>query len=294
VSAVTKPGSSRGRWLATLSACAWALGGCAAGDLGECNQAAAQELVFSASGMVATKGQALAHDSCGNGGFCHSAAARGNERHGAPAGMDFDMLPSPTGLDELLERADTAWGVVEGGDMPPGAVGDEVMGDGQWTVDVTGLGADAPALPSLKTTEGKAAFRNWLACGAPSVTDTGVPSWARAPMLDVDGGTGFQAIHTGILEPRCAVAGCHTDTTRAGGLSLEEPCAAHAALLGSGTCGKTYVRAGDAAASFLVEKLEMEKPSCGGSMPPTGQLPEGLRSAIRSWIDAGAEGPSCP
>jgi hypothetical protein len=240
--------------------------------------------------MVATKGQALAHDSCGNGAFCHSSAAKGNERYGAPAEMDFDMLPSPTGLQRIIDEAEAAWAVVSDGDMPPGDVGERVMGDGQWTVDVTGLSSDAPRLPSLKTQAGKAVFRNWLACGAPVVTATEVPSWARAPAPSTDGGTGFGAIYDAILAPRCAVSGCHDAGGRAGGLTLKSACEAYDVLLGSGSCGQVYVVPGDSEASFIVDKLSSEVPSCGGPMPPTGALPQELVDAIKAWIDAGAEG----
>jgi len=59
----------------------WLLGaaltsGCGGEDLGECDLAAAEEMVFSQQGLVATKGQALLHDTCGNGAFCHSSAWR--------------------------------------------------------------------------------------------------------------------------------------------------------------------------------------------------------------------------
>lgn len=276
-----------------LGACAL-VAGCGTRSLGECDRAAAEELVFSPSGHVATKGQALTNDSCGNAAFCHSAAATGDERFGAPSGMNFDMLPSPTGLLDLLDEAESAWHVVSEGEMPPGKLGSDVMGDGQWTVDVTGLGVDAPALPSLKTEQGKAAFRNWLACGAPSVTDTETPGWAHAPSPGIDGGTGFEAIYAGIVAPRCGLSGCHDASGQAGGLVLADPCGAHAALLGKGDCGKTYVLPGDAEGSFLIDKLESDLPSCGGPMPPTGALPQELRDAVYDWIDSGAPGVTCP
>jgi hypothetical protein len=97
--------------------------GCTAEDLGACDMETAQELVYSPNGMVATKGQAIAHDSCGNGVFCHSSGAHGDDRFGAPAEMDFDMLPNPDGLGQMLDHAEDAWGLVESEDMPPRGVG---------------------------------------------------------------------------------------------------------------------------------------------------------------------------
>jgi hypothetical protein len=82
---------------------------CSGGELDECEADAARELVYGRSGTVATKGQALAHDSCGNGSFCHSQGATGNLRHGAPRGMNFDMIPSPIGLEDILKHRERSW-----------------------------------------------------------------------------------------------------------------------------------------------------------------------------------------
>lgn len=275
-----------------------ALCACGGSELGECDEPAARELVYSASGMVATKGQALAHDTCGNGVFCHSAAARGGERHGAPGGMDFDMLPSPRGLAALLERADEAWGAVESGEMPPRGPTSAVLGDGRWSVSIDG-DPGAPALPPLTSVQGKAIFRNWLACGAPTVTETLLPPWSRPPSDPFDGGAApsGQDIYRAILAPKCALAGCHNAGSAAGGLALRDACQSRAALLGQGACGERYVRPGDADGSFLMNKLEADAPRCGGPMPPPshgGRLPEAYRSAIAAWIDGGAEVEGCP
>jgi hypothetical protein len=281
-------------WLAIALACT----ACGSSDLGECDQSAAMELVYSANGMVATKGQALAHDSCGNGVFCHSAAASRSERFGAPAGMNFDMLPSPQGLSDMLDFKDDAWAVVESGEMPPRGLGQEVLGDGQWSVALDG-DASAPKLPALSTEHGKAAFRNWLACGAPTVTETRLPIWARPPSEPFDGGAtpAFGDLYEVIFKPKCALAGCHNANGAAGGLAMPDVCGTHEALFRQGACGQRYVSAGDADGSFLMSKLEAKDLSCGDPMPPPshgGQLPQALRDAVRDWIDAGADAEECP
>jgi hypothetical protein len=273
-------------------------GACGSEELGECDPTAAEELVYDRSGMVATKGQALVHDSCGNGVFCHSAAAHGEERRGAPASMDFDMLPSPSGLLTMLDRAQSAWQLVRAEEMPPKGSA-RFLGDGDWTVDVERR-PDAARLPALSTHEGKAALRNWLACGAPTVTETSVPSWARpaqSPFGDGGVAPSWTAIYQSILKPRCALSGCHNATGAAGGLALGDECQAYGAMFASGTCRQPYVNRDDVDASLLLDKLESEAPGCGGPMPPAsagGRLPDAMTMAIRAWIEAGAEAEACP
>ncbi len=270
-----------------------ALNACAS-DVGPCDPIAADELVYGRNGWVATKGQALAHDSCGNGAFCHAAAAKGAQRYGAPNGMSFDMLPSPTGLAHVLDDVEALWSVVREGDMPPSEVGVRVQGDGDWIFDVERR-AEAPRLPSLHTREGQGMFRNWLACGAPVVADTQVPEWARPPH-DPFGGEGAPAwhdIYEVILKPNCATAGCHIPATSAGGLAMADECATRAQLFAAGDCGEVRVIAGDAAGSLLIDKLTAETPRCKGRMPTFGPLPNDFTDAIARWIDAGAEAETC-
>jgi len=269
---------------------------CACGsDLGECDPVAADELVYGRNGLVATKGQALAHDTCGNGVFCHSSAAVGEARHGAPAGMNFDMLPSPLGVADMLTHVDDAWSVVSAGDMPPRGKTSLVLADGEWSLDVARSG-DAPTLPSLTTAQGKGIMRNWLACGAPVVTETQVPLWAL-PARDPFAGDEVPAwhdIYEVVFRPQCALSGCHSASSGAGGLAMVDECGTYAALFRAGACGEPTVRAGDPAASLLIDKLTATDPRCGDPMPPIGPLPESFTTAISEWIAAGAEVTACP
>jgi hypothetical protein len=263
-------------------------------ELGECDQKAAEELVYGRNGMVATKGQALAHDTCGNGVFCHSASATGKQRYGAHKGMDFDMLPTPSGIADMLKHRELAWDAVNSGFMPPPSA-DEVIGDGQWSVDVQRR-SDAPTLPGLTTKSGKAAFRNWLACGAPTVTETRVPGWAQGSggLFDPEKPVAWADIYELVMKPSCALAGCHDTTSKAGGLAMPDSCKTHSALMGRGICGKTFVVAGQPEMSFLSEKLESERPSCGDAMPPGTPLADDAQRAIRRWIQEGAQAEGCP
>jgi len=285
-------------YAALCAAAASLVGACRGADLGECDMPAARELVYSDNGMVATKGQALAQDSCGNGSFCHSSGATGSARYGVPHGLDFDMLPSPRGIYELMDYAEAAWDAVESGEMPPRGVASRVLGDGHWSVAIDG-DREAPSLAPLASEQGKAAFRNWLACDAPVVAQTRLPPWAQPPRDPFDGGATptWPVIYDEVLAPKCALAGCHNERSASGGLTMRDACQTHDALLASGTCGQRYVREGDAASSFLMSKLEAATPSCGGPMPPAshgGQLPQTYRDAVREWIDMGAMAEGCP
>ncbi len=277
-----------------LAAVALITVGACADDLGKCDPQAASEVVYSSQGLAATKGQALVHDSCGQGVFCHSAAATRAARYGAPAGMNFDTLPSPLGWPNIIDRRDAIWKAVRNGTMPPGSIGQRKLGHTVWTVDI-GLSKQAPQLPEMSTTAGKAVLRNWLACGAPIVAATRVPSWAQPSVLDGDGGASgppdWSEIFNDVVKPSCATSGCH-DVSSSGHLSMVDECSAYNHLLEPGLCGVKRLIPGDSS-SLLVSKLSASKPSCGGVMPPTGLLPSAVVNQIAAWVETGAPAMHC-
>jgi hypothetical protein len=297
---------------AALARLALALGLVAAGssckpDLGACDLPAAEELVYGRGDLVATKGQALMHDSCGNAAFCHSKNAKGSNRHGAPSGLDFDMLPLPTGWPAVEDHDSAIWSAVHGNSMPPGGIGAKVQGDGDWLFDP----ARAPGsrkLPLVVTSAGKAIVRNWLACGAPVVDKTHVPPWAvpgngggaGTGTVDGDGGAGtdvladWAGIYTTVIGPSCALAGCH-GTTGAGGLVMTDACSAYKSLKTAGDCSRPRVVPGDVS-SPLLDKLSSDTPSCGVLRmppPPLSPLPTDVIANIRAWVQHGAPAAHC-
>lgn len=259
-------------------------------EIGEChNLPAARQLVYGPGSSVATKGQALMHQSCGQAAFCHSSAAEGTKRRGVPHGMDFDMLPSPQGLASVLVHAQSIWEQVESGSMPPRNYD---VGDAVWTYSLARR-EDEPRLPKLSTREGKAVLRNWLACGAPVVTDSKVPKWAQLPgTLEPI----WTDIHSELILKNCVDGPCHNKAVAAGHLALTDLCEAREALLKGGDCGEKRVRVvpGDVDTSFLIDKVSNDTPSCGDRMPTGGVLPEFQIEALRKWIENGAEAPDCP
>lgn len=266
------------------------LGSACGDDLGTCDTAAAHELVYGQNGLVATKGQALMHDSCGSAAFCHAANAEGTNRYGAPKGLNFDTLPLPTHWPEIVAHRGSIWSTVKDGTMPPEGVGQRALSTNDWAFDPE-RSANAARLKPLTSRESKAALRNWLACGAPVVTATEVPVWAR-PDSDAGGLTEWSEIFAQIMVPKCASAGCH-NTPAAGGLVLLEECEAYEQLLAPSLCGdKPRLVPGDGE-SYLLDKLESKSPACGAPMPPSSSLPAGELLAIRTWVEAMAPAPRC-
>ncbi len=262
-------------------------------ELGKCNSRAAKQLVYSQVGEVATKGQALMHDSCGSAAFCHAQNAKGEARFGAPRGLDFDMLPLATGWPTVVEHAQAIWASVLDGSMPPDGQGQRAVSNGNWSFDPEGL-AEAERLPPLSTDAGKAILRNWLACGAPIVGDTGVPAWAHPPSAaDAGALDDFGGIFSEILKPRCATAGCHNAQTAAGDLTLVDECESYQQLLAKSACGGKPRLVPLDGKSVLLDKLESSQPRCGAPMPPAGSLDATELNAIRAWVEAGAKAESC-
>lgn len=263
-------------------------------DLGECDQAAADEVVYGRGGLVATKGQALIHDSCGNAAFCHSKAATGSLRYGVPKGLDFDMLSEPTGWQLVRDHDSAIWKAVFDGDMPPRGIGAKVQGDGDWLFDSL-RSSDARKLPPITSQAGKAAIRNWLACGAPVVSQTHVPDWVRP---QIDGGTGtlsdWSDIYDTVIGPSCSLSNCH-GALAAGGLKMTDACSAYKNLKARGDCSMPRLVPGDGS-SALVDKLESDKPTCGTLRmppPPLAPLPADVVARIRTWVESGAPAAQC-
>lgn len=149
-----------------------------------CDPFAARTVVHDANGLPLYAGQALVLQTCsGSGAFCHASGAA--DRIGAPATLDFDLLPvtdparydaSIAGLREvqamIYAQRNLMWGQIVSGAMPPGAEGEANIGrDFGYVVDPLNPDADV-LLAQLDTPEGQEIVRNWLACGAPFIERT--------------------------------------------------------------------------------------------------------------------------
>lgn len=292
-------------------------------DLGECDEAAARELVYDECGLPMYAGQALVQSSCGNGSYCHMAEAAGAARNGAPAGLNWDVAlanvvdneVNPEALDRLrhgqrniFRERDLIWTMVEAEVMPPfGDATDEPLG----TRRPFAFG-DGRVLEIIETEAARDRVRNWLACGAPVVERSApirdgagaiVPTEVGSVVPPIDTAVAveptFMSIYNRIIEVRCAR--CHRPSSvyfSRNSLDMSSADTAYANLVGMpppvsamgvecGASGTSRVVAGEPEMSLLF--LKIDDPSCGDRMPlnEAPLCPEEIE-AVRQWILDGA------
>jgi hypothetical protein len=294
---------------------------CQPTQLGQCDQAVAETLVFDLNGNPAFAGQAMVEQACAG---CHSQQSIGASRRGAPAGLDFDMVGSRSTdasmpeMDAIMrvaaareiifdDRFDMFDTVVDGS-MPPGEVGASAYVDAGYTYE------DGRPLERIESGAGQEIYREWLACNGPVVERTADPPTGMEGgdcMMTADVGrcvyrSGGQepippmwsAIHARIAS-RCAIPACHASTTDGAGLALSDPAAARAAIVdqpaGTGgltpMCGGmgTLVVPGDTSTSLFWNKVSDTTPNCGQPMPVVGtRLSPRELAAVEEWIEMGA------
>lgn len=284
-----------------------------------CDDAAAYRVVFAdRGGQPAFEGQAILDRSCGSGAFCHSARAEGAARYGVPWNLHFDVglacdarfggagcAGESARLSADQQRAfdyrHVIVDVMAEGSMPPGRVGRDLAARaGAYHR------ADGSPVPSWETPEAQAAVANWLACGAPVVERTELPTGGRPGEDCTDGNVGdcivgeapnitlsaptWTAIYDEVLGPWCA--GCHA-AGGSTGLDLSSRDAALRALRrpagGGPSCASgIYLDPANPDASLLLVKLGAS-PGCGSAMPIGGPpMPAEVVAGIRSWIASGA------
>ena len=84
-------------------------------------------------------------------------------------------------------------------------------------------------------------------------------------------------------------AGCKNCHGKSGGLAIDGPDALDKILEKKGASGKIAVKAGDPAASYLLEKIK-PNPSSGKIMPPNGTpLTDDEVKKVEDWIKQGAK-----
>jgi hypothetical protein len=105
-------------------------------------------------------------------------------------------------------------------------------------------------------------------------------------------GATFTRVKAEVL-PSCALSGCHAAGNTTPYQSLVLPAGQeHAALVNVESVdapGQILVVPGDAAASYVIAKMEGAAGITGSPMPPPfGDLPPEQLQLMRDWIDAGA------
>jgi hypothetical protein len=246
-------------------------------DLGECDMAALGG--SNMPGMLSPHtGQIAVNTSCAS-GRCHSQSATGENRVGAPAELNFDVVPVDLsdaervkvtkGATKVQDEKEEMWELIDSGDMPP---------EGQ------------RAAPSAADKE---AIRNWLACGAEVV---------MAPATSTPTTADLTSIYTS-LKNTCSA--CHSVGPDNNFLSGTQ-CDMYNALVGKTSMGSVcksnalpLVVPSNPDGSLFLQKMSSATPPCGSSMPlgaqPLIQIAPGVVQAVREWIMAGAMKPAgCP
>lgn len=98
----------------------------------------------------------------------------------------------------------------------------------------------------------------------------------------------FKFLRIGVLQTSCVFSGCHlAGDMPAAGLDLStDP---YVALMGPSTeVDRALVVPGDAASSYLMEKLTEDAPASGARMPLNSMLDSYQLELVRRWINAGA------
>ncbi len=200
----------------------------ACNDIGTCDDPAQGRKTVTSAGQLMFVGQAILNKSCATG--CHSSTAKGAGRQGAPAGLDFDLMPvtngtlSGTGLtlppDALKglrsrqrvvhDQRELIWEQVEKGLMPP-TNGFEMLAGIVATMFGTDGKCTAGGQAYTTLSAHKEEFRQWLACDTPIVEATSdmlsyKPLVAGATPAEMAAGAGYYSIDkvsVGYQYPSC-------------------------------------------------------------------------------------------
>jgi hypothetical protein len=271
--------------VAIIATAAGALASCGGADLGSCDMAALGGNA-TAGTAAPNAGQLVIEKSCA-GGRCHSLNAKGLDRVGAPAGLDFDVVPLDTSMTELAriehgagrvhDNIDDIWEMVDSGDMPPTNQG------------------------RTFSSQDKETLRNWLACDAPVI---------EAPLtIGGDSGTTpkWEDVYP-VLSMTCVA--CHSSAagkTAGNGFIFGDSgdaCGAYKNIVnkkavttaGMPPCAPmdlTIITPSNPDASLMLQKVEGTQ-SCGSPMPAGVALgaDNAAVKALRAWIAGGAPPPA--
>lgn len=299
--------------------------GCQTEPTVACDLEAATEVVYDADGLPAYPGQALLITSCGAGGFCHAEGIPHENRHGAPAGLEFDLTLASTGRasneeeaarlaraqDALLRHRSLVMASVESGSMPPDGVGAEIVANAPHFDRLVGF--EPPRfepLPDIGSEEGLAILRNFAACGYRVVertqrrTDEGTVAGTIESAIERRcADPTWPSIHALVIAPSCAGSACHDAVEPSAGLDLsagQDDLGQLAARLVGAPAGGSICEGSslpqidpgfDPMRSLLYVKVAGGEELCGRTMPLVGNaLSDQRLCAIREWIACGACG----
>jgi cytochrome c553 len=278
------------------------------------------------NGAIVYGGQAIVNKTCATG--CHLSTATGEARRGAPAGLDFDLIPvdeaSTAGLTTtatrtfvqlqsaqaeglrkrqklIVEQRDSIWEQVVDGHMPPNGTLRSLMATIFASTEAKPC-QSSEAYSAMPEADSREVLRNWLACGAPFVETHG----AKLPKSSAAGTVGDQyrecsasssgaasttTLETLFITTLADCGGCHNNALTGPPAFADVPTLA-ASLRTRSVCGeKPFVTPGDPANSYLLDLLRAPNPRCNHQQMPAGGLgPLSARgiASVEAWIAAGA------
>ena len=252
-------------------------------------------------------GQAIMNRSCATG--CHSSTATGEGRRGAPAGLDFDLIPvseseadgsrkrngreivklSSDQLTVLWKRQrtvydnrDLIWQQVRDGLMPPDGMFEtfKEFAQGLYQSKETSPCTQGKQIKDLGSQ--KQVLRNWLACGAPIVESAGT----MVKKMPTPGIVGYQYPSCGGGGPVLAdepvtleslmkaqfasCAACHPLLDKEVSFQSLELARETMIDFPMEICnGKRYVEKGNPDESFLIDILTKVEPGCMHTRMPS-------------------------
>jgi hypothetical protein len=292
-------------------------------DIGACEGPLEGRDTVIVSNTIVYGGQAIMNKACATG--CHLSTATGEDRHGAPAGLDFDLLPvdeenasgtaksgkrmivkltaaQRDGLRKrqhaIVELRDSIWQQVQDGLMPPGGL----LGSMMSTIFASSERkpcTSGNAYSKLDGADTREVLRNWLACGAPFVETNGTKldkSSAAGEVgdqyLSCERETGVAITLEGLFKSTFSeCGGCHNNPLTGPPSFLDVETLAGSLRTESACGGKPFVSPGDPENSYLLDLLQAPNPACSHDRMPAGgldPLSERALEEVRSWIASGA------
>jgi hypothetical protein len=189
--------------------------------------------------------------------------------------------------------------------VPQAAATTEVPDAGRSVAGASGMTGGATGAISAGATSAagtgaeSAAGTGVPVAGAPlgaddGLLDAGSPA-CRVPddikLIDEDADGGVPAachdVPRTIITENCIGYCHHNRGAPSGGLNLQSPCVADRLIDVISQCeGLLFVDSKDPERSFLLDKLEHEKPRCGKSMPDGYHLPPDQVACMNAWVHA--------
>jgi hypothetical protein len=292
-------------------------------DIGPCEGPLEGRDTVIVNNTIVYGGQAIVNKACATG--CHLSTATGADRHGAPAGLDFDLMPIEeenaagttksgkrtivkltsaqlaglrTRQRKIVELRDSLWQQVDDGLMPPGGLLDSVMS----TIFASSEKRPCKsgnAYSELNGTATREVLRNWLACGAPFVETNGT----KLDKSSAAGKAGDQYLACA-RDSAAAVTleslfkstfsecgGCHNSSITGPPSFLDVETLAEALRTDSVCAGKPFVTPGDPDNSYLLDLLKAPNPACSHNRMPAGgldPLSDRAIAEVEAWIASGA------